>query len=94
MLMLKGALDMRVTVLVAGDSQHRKLIEECQEQGHDWGPWEDVKFVTGSERQCKRCRLNTSDITGTLSGSYAIGGIWAGVVAVHSSLGLELPSFD
>lgn len=62
------------------DDAHKAAIKECHEKGHDWTPWEAVKFVNGEERQCKRCRRNTGIIGGNPpSHCYAIGSTWKSV---------------
>lgn len=58
------------------DDAHVEAILECEEKGHDFGPWEDVKFVSGTERQCKRCRLNQCDMGKGITESFAIGSSW------------------
>lgn len=68
-----------------GDEAHVALIKECREKGHDWNPWESVKFISGEERQCKRCKLNECTIQGT-SSSYAIGSTWLSAKSVDAQI--------
>lgn len=58
------------------DAAHVEAILECAEHGHDFSPWENVKFITGTERQCKRCRMNQCDLGNGMRESYAIGSSW------------------
>lgn len=69
----------------AGDEQHRALITECSEKGHDWTHWEDVKHLGGMSRTCRRCKL--FDHTESAA-SYAIGSIWEDAHKIHYLHGL------
>ena len=55
---------------------HKRLITACYDHGHQWGEWENMKYVSGSERTCNRCRLHVSLYPDKKSESYAIGSTW------------------
>lgn len=58
------------------DEEHKRLITLCHDKGHQWQEWEDMKFVSGSERVCKRCKLHVSLYTDKKVQSYAVGSVW------------------
>ncbi len=56
---------------------HKHLIERCYDEGHLWQPWENMKFTSGSERMCTRCRRHVSLYSDKKVESFAIGSTWS-----------------